>query len=58
VVGFLSGFFKLFFIFLEVFMRKRHKMSRRHSKRVFSKSAKRTHGRNLHAHPMRGGIRM
>lgn len=38
-------------------MRKRHKLGRRHSRRVFSKSAGRTHRRNVHVHPMRGGIR-
>lgn len=38
-------------------MRKRHKLSRRHSRKVFSKSARRMHSRNVHAFPMRGGIR-
>lgn len=38
-------------------MRKRHKLNRRHSRKVFSKSARRTHSRNVHVNPMRGGIR-
>nr|QJB20249.1 MAG: hypothetical protein [Microvirus sp.] len=38
-------------------MRKRHKMGKHHSKKVFSKSARKTHSRNVHSHPMRGGIR-
>lgn len=38
-------------------MHKRHKLGRRHSKKLFSKTAKRMHVRNVHAHPMRGGIR-
>lgn len=40
---------------------KRHKMSGGKSKRVFSKTASRTHAKNLPAPrkiPMRGGIRM
>ena len=39
-------------------MRKRHKMSKRSSRRVFSKSAGKTHRRNVHSSPMRGGIRL
>lgn len=38
-------------------MRKRHKMNKRHSRRVFSKSARKMHSRNVHSFPMRGGIR-
>ena len=38
-------------------MRKRHKLSRRHSKSLFSRTAKRMHLRNVHRYPMRGGIR-
>lgn len=38
-------------------MRKRHKLGRRHSRRLFTKTAKKVHRRNVHAHPMRGGIR-
>jgi len=37
-------------------MKKRHKMSRHHSKHSFKKGA-RVHGRNVHVTPMRGGIR-
>lgn len=38
-------------------MRKRKKLSRRRSKRVFRKGA-RFHKRNMRAAPMRGGIRL
>lgn len=38
-------------------MRKRHKLGRKHSRKLFTKTAKRVHKRNVHAHPMRGGIR-
>lgn len=37
-------------------MRKRFKMSRRSSKRNFRRGAK-VNYRNVHSHPMRGGIR-
>lgn len=37
---------------------KRRKMSSKHSKKSFTKFAKRTNSRNVHASPMRGGIRM
>lgn len=39
-------------------MRKRSKLSRSGSKRLFSATASRTHSRNLSPHPMRGGIRL
>ena len=42
-------------------MKKRFKLSAKKSKRMFSKSADRTHSRNLPAprrQPMRGGIRL
>lgn len=39
-------------------MRKRYKLSRRKSKKLFTKHAKRVNGRNVHAKPMRGGIRL
>lgn len=39
-------------------MSKRHKMSKGHSRKLFSKTAKRTHARNVHHNPMRGGIRL
>jgi len=37
---------------------KRHKMGKKKSKRMFSKGASRTHGRNVRSSPMRGGIRL
>lgn len=37
---------------------KRQKMSRRHSKRVFTKGAVTTHKFNVSSAPMRGGIRL
>lgn len=39
-------------------MKKRKRMSSRRSRRLFRKTASRTHRRNLRAVPMRGGIRM
>lgn len=39
-------------------MKKRFKLSRRKSKRLFQKTAKRVHKRNVHLNPMRGGIRL
>lgn len=38
-------------------MKKRHKLSRKGSKRLFTKTAKKVHKRNVHRMPMRGGIR-
>lgn len=37
---------------------KRHRVSRRKSKKMFTRGAKRTHKRNLRARPMRGGFRI
>jgi hypothetical protein len=37
---------------------RRHKMSSRHSKKLFSNTAKRTHKKNVAGNPMRGGIRL
>lgn len=37
---------------------RRHKMNRGKSRRLFSRTASRTHVRNLGASPMRGGIRL
>lgn len=38
---------------------KRHKMGKHHSKRLFSKTASKTHRKNMPMRiPMRGGIRM
>lgn len=39
-------------------MSKRYKMSRSKSKRYFSKTASRTHYRNVYPSPMRGGYRL
>lgn len=39
-------------------MSKRNRVSKRYSRRLFSKTAKRVHKRNLASHPMRGGIRL
>lgn len=39
-------------------MKKRHKLSRKGSRKLFSKTASRVHGRNVHNNPMRGGIRL
>ena len=36
---------------------KRHKLGKRHSRKLFTKTAKRVHGQNVRA-PMRGGIRL
>lgn len=38
-------------------MFRRHKVGRRHSRKLFSRTARRTHVRNFHARSMRGGIR-
>lgn len=38
--------------------RRRHKISRRGSKRLFSKTALRTRAKNLRTSPMRGGFRI
>lgn len=37
---------------------RRKRLSRRVSKKLFSRTARRIHGRNVHAKPMRGGIRL
>lgn len=39
-------------------MKKRFKMSRKKSKKLFTKTAKKVHGKNNRATPMRGGIRL
>lgn len=39
-------------------MKKRFKMSPKKSKKLFSKTASRTHSNNLRAVPMRGGFRI
>lgn len=37
---------------------KRHKMSHKHSSKLFTRTAKRVHPKNAPAMPMRGGIRL
>lgn len=39
-------------------MKKRRRLSRKGSKKMFTKHAKKVHTRNIHAHPKRGGIRL
>lgn len=39
-------------------MSRRHRISRRASKRLFSRTASRTRAKNLRASPMRGGFRI
>lgn len=39
-------------------MKKRFKMSRGGSRRLFTATASRTNARNVSPHPMRGGIRL
>lgn len=38
--------------------KKRFKVSKRRSKRLFTKTARRVHKKNVHLNPMRGGIRL
>lgn len=37
---------------------RRHKISKKHSKHLFEKTAQRTRAKNLRATPMRGGFRI
>lgn len=37
---------------------RRKKISRKKSRKMFRRSASRTHKRNISGHPMRGGIRL
>jgi len=39
-------------------MKKRYRMSRRHSRKLFTRTAKRVHPRNGAGAPSRGGIRL
>lgn len=39
-------------------MSKRHRMSRKSSRKLFSKTASYVHPKNVHNSPMRGGIRL
>nr|DAW86777.1 MAG TPA: hypothetical protein [Microviridae sp.] len=46
------------FLKSEVYMSRRHKLSRKVSKRIFRKGASRTKTLNTRATPMRGGFRI
>lgn len=37
---------------------RRHKLGRSQSKKIFTRTAAKTHSRNVSPHPMRGGIRL
>lgn len=37
---------------------RRHRLGKRHSRKLFTKHARKTHVKNLHPKPMRGGIRL
>lgn len=39
-------------------MRSRKKLTRRSSRKLFTRTASRTHKKNLNTRPMRGGIRL
>lgn len=39
-------------------MKRRHKLSKKRSKKMFTKHARRVHSRNVVSPPMRGGIRL
>jgi hypothetical protein len=39
-------------------MKRRMKMGKKRSKRLFSKTARRVHKKNVGSHPMRGGFRL
>lgn len=39
-------------------MKRRMKLSKGYSKKLFRKTASKTNSRNIYSHPMRGGIRM
>lgn len=39
-------------------MKHRRRLKKKHSKRLFTKTARKIHKRNLHAHPIRGGFRV
>ena len=51
-------FYVVYEIYLEDFMRKRIKLSRRKSRKMFTNGAKRVHVKNATNVPMRGGIRL
>jgi hypothetical protein len=39
-------------------MSKRHKMTRKSSRKLFSRTAQYVHPKNVHSSPMRGGFRL
>ncbi|WNK12836.1 MAG: hypothetical protein [Microvirus sp.] len=39
-------------------MSKRHKIPNKQSRKLFTRTAERTHGKNMLGTPMRGGIRL
>lgn len=39
-------------------MRKRKKLPKKYSKKIFTRNAKRVHKKNVRGNPMRGGIRL
>lgn len=39
-------------------MRYRRRLGKRYSRKLFRRTANRTHGKNLRSGPMRGGIRL
>ena len=39
-------------------MARRNRMGKKKSRKVFTKTAKRVHKKNLYSNPMRGGIRL
>lgn len=39
-------------------MRRRSRISKRRSSKMFTHHARKVHKRNLHSHPMRGGFRV
>lgn len=51
--------FSLFLLFLlEVSMKRRHKLSKRFSRSMFTRTADGAHRKNFQGNPMRGGIRL
>jgi hypothetical protein len=45
-------------LIMEFVMSKRYKMSKKSSKKLFSRTAQYVHPKNVHATPMRGGFRL
>ena len=48
----------VFLNFVGGFMRRRHKLSRKGSRKLFSRTAQYIHPLNVHKEPMRGGFRL